>query len=236
MKLLFIGGIIGLVLEWHSPFSISRWLHSPRSKQKRSRQLEKQSGIGKATIEKEKVWRPAKGWIGLRLVYSHRYIQEREQHSLNLRESGLLKLGPDGYVYVAEGGAGGTLSTIGLCGQAVGLPTGPGPYTGGFTARISKVARPKPSPNMIDACRVNEFDESWCPLWSSSDSHRVGVGTFGYTLIRTLWNFTASKGAQCREHSHHNAPVAAEHLSTERRVHSQAPVTTNPFVYLFDIV
>ena len=146
------------------------------------------------------------------------------------------EVGPDGYLYVAEGGAGGTLSTIGLCGQAVGLPTGPGPYTGGFTARISKVARPKPSPNMIDACRVNEFDESWCPLWSSSDSHRVGVGTFGYTVIRTLWNFTAPKGAQCREHSHHNAPVAAEHLSTERRVHSQAPVTTNPFVYLFDIV
>lgn len=51
-----------------------------------------------------------------------------------------LKFGPDGYLYVAEGGAGGTLSTVGLCEQAVGLPTGPGPYTGGFTARISKVA------------------------------------------------------------------------------------------------
>lgn len=50
-----------------------------------------------------------------------------------------LKFGPDGYLYVAEGGAGGSLSTVGLCEQAAGPPAGPGPYTGGFTARISKV-------------------------------------------------------------------------------------------------
>jgi hypothetical protein len=50
-----------------------------------------------------------------------------------------LKFGPDGYLYVAEGGAGGDLSTVGKCPQAAGLPDGPGPYTGGFTSRISKV-------------------------------------------------------------------------------------------------
>src|SRR5690242_9620033 len=50
-----------------------------------------------------------------------------------------LKFGPDGNLYVAEGGAGGSLSTVGVCDQAAGLPAGPGPYTGGFTARISKV-------------------------------------------------------------------------------------------------
>lgn len=50
-----------------------------------------------------------------------------------------LKFGPDGNLYVAEGGAGGSLSTVGLCEQAAGPPTGPGPYAGGFTARISKV-------------------------------------------------------------------------------------------------
>jgi hypothetical protein len=47
-----------------------------------------------------------------------------------------LKFGPDGYLYVAEGGAGGSLSTIGQCTQANGV----GPYTGDFTARILKVA------------------------------------------------------------------------------------------------
>jgi hypothetical protein len=48
-----------------------------------------------------------------------------------------LKFGPDGYLYVAEAGAGGTMSTDGLCDQVI-PPVGP--YTGGFTSRISKVA------------------------------------------------------------------------------------------------
>lgn len=48
-----------------------------------------------------------------------------------------LKFGPDGNLYVAEGGAGGTTSSTGLCDQVV-APIGP--YTGGFTARISKIS------------------------------------------------------------------------------------------------
>jgi hypothetical protein len=48
-----------------------------------------------------------------------------------------LKFGPDGNLYVAEGGAGGTTSTAGLCTQVVAPG---GPYTGGYTGRISKVA------------------------------------------------------------------------------------------------
>jgi hypothetical protein len=47
-----------------------------------------------------------------------------------------LKFGPDGYLYVAEGGTGGSLSTVGQCPQ---VPTA-GPYTGGFTSRISKIS------------------------------------------------------------------------------------------------
>lgn len=46
-----------------------------------------------------------------------------------------LSFGPDGNLYVAEGGLGGTQSTIGKCTQ---VPAA-GPYTGGFTSRISKV-------------------------------------------------------------------------------------------------
>jgi hypothetical protein len=48
-----------------------------------------------------------------------------------------LKFGPDGYLYVAEAGSGGTMSTDGICDQVI-PPVGP--YMGGFTSRISKVA------------------------------------------------------------------------------------------------
>jgi hypothetical protein len=48
-----------------------------------------------------------------------------------------LAFGPDGALYVAEGGAGGTASTAGQCAQ---VPKPIGPYTGGFTAGISRIS------------------------------------------------------------------------------------------------
>ena len=47
-----------------------------------------------------------------------------------------LKFGPDGMLYVAEAGTGGTTSTIGQCVQV--LPP-IGPYKGGNTGRISRI-------------------------------------------------------------------------------------------------
>jgi hypothetical protein len=51
-----------------------------------------------------------------------------------------LRFGPDGDLYVAEAGTGGTNSTIGQCTQVPGPPGGPGPDTGGLTGRISKIS------------------------------------------------------------------------------------------------
>lgn len=48
-----------------------------------------------------------------------------------------LKFGPEGDLYVAEAGLGGTTSTVGKCQQ---VPAPIGPYTGGKTARISKIS------------------------------------------------------------------------------------------------
>jgi sugar lactone lactonase YvrE len=48
-----------------------------------------------------------------------------------------LVFGPDGALYVAEGGTGGTASTDGQCTQ---VPKPIGPYTGGFTASISRIS------------------------------------------------------------------------------------------------
>lgn len=50
-----------------------------------------------------------------------------------------LRFGPDGNLYVAEAGLGGTLSTTPAQCQQVPGPPGPGPDTGGFTSRISKI-------------------------------------------------------------------------------------------------
>jgi hypothetical protein len=50
-----------------------------------------------------------------------------------------LRFGPDGHLYVAEAGTGGSKSTIGQCPQVPGPPGGPGPDTGGLTGRISKI-------------------------------------------------------------------------------------------------
>ena len=49
-----------------------------------------------------------------------------------------LSFGPGGALYIAEGGTGGTQSTAGICPQVV-PPIGP--YTGDFTASISKISR-----------------------------------------------------------------------------------------------
>jgi len=58
-----------------------------------------------------------------------------------------LKWGPDGNLYVAEGGTGGQIPPPSNCAQ---VPPPVGPYTGGFSARISKVAPDGTRTTLVD--------------------------------------------------------------------------------------
>jgi hypothetical protein len=81
--------------------------------------------------------------LSVQFMIQHVQAQPAQQASMTVFAKGLsnprgLKFGPDGYLYVAEGGpATNTLSTVGQCDQ---VPFPVGPYTGGSTSRISKIS------------------------------------------------------------------------------------------------
>lgn len=80
------------------------------------------------------------------------------QAEVSLFASGLdkprgLRFGPDGYLYVAEGGQGGSNSTVGQCEQ---VPSPIGPYTGGMTARISKISPQGARTTLVDGLPSNQ--------------------------------------------------------------------------------
>lgn len=100
-----------------------------------------------------------------------------------------LTFGPDGALYVAEAGLGGTTSTVGQCFQKP-FPFGPG--TGGATARISRI-----SPN---GGRTTVVDG----LPSSRDNPLVGGTVLGVADVAFIGNtlYALIAGGGC---SHGNA-------------------------------
>ena len=94
-----------------------------------------------------------------------------------------LTFGPDGYLYVAEGGAGGTTSTIGSCDQ---VPAPVGPYTGGFTSRISKIDSEGKRTTVIDGLPSSETSAAQGNLVS-------GVADIAF-IGNTLYALTAGSG------------------------------------------
>lgn len=98
-----------------------------------------------------------------------------------------LKFGPDGNLYVAEGGAGGSSSTQGICPQ---VPSPVGPYTGGFTARISKV-----TPNGAVSTVADHLPSSQTsPDQGSLVSGVADVAFIGHTLYAILAGAGCSHG------------------------------------------
>jgi len=107
-------------------------------------------------------------------------VRTRAQSAISTVATGLnnprgLKFGPDGNLYVAEGGTGGTDTSIGLCDQVV-FPVGP--YTGGYSSRISMI-----SPSGVVTPVVEHLPSSQTsPLLGSLVSGVADVAFIGETL------------------------------------------------------
>ena len=104
-----------------------------------------------------------------------------------------LTFGPDGNLYVAEAGLGGSNSTVGQCDQ---VPSPVGPYHGGLTARISMI--------QPDGTRTTLVDQ----LPSGQDSLPTG-DTLGVADVVFLHGdlYAVLAGGGC-SHGNPNAPNA----------------------------
>src|SRR5438067_12363189 len=97
-----------------------------------------------------------------------------------------LKFGPDGNLYVAEGGLGGTNSTVGQCTQVPGV----GPYTGGKTASISRINSDGTRTVLVDHLPSSQIN----PANGSLVSGVADVAFIGHTLYGLLAGAGCSHG------------------------------------------
>lgn len=100
-----------------------------------------------------------------------------------------LKFGPDGNLYVAEGGEGGTASTL-ADPSVTQVPFPVGPYTGGFTARISKIDHNGVRTTLSDGLPSSQT----APTQGSLISGVADVAFVGHKLYAILAGAGASHG------------------------------------------
>lgn len=98
-----------------------------------------------------------------------------------------LTFGPDGNLYVAEGGSGGLGSTVGQCEQ---VPGPVGPYTSGYNARISKIDASGTRTTVVDHLPSSQTG----PLLGSLVSGVADVAFIGNTLYAVLAGAGCSHG------------------------------------------
>ncbi len=99
-----------------------------------------------------------------------------------------LRFGPDGYLYVAEGGLGGsTMTTPDDCDQVV-APVGP--YSGGFTGRISRVDSAGTRITLVDGLPSSQTS----PALGSLVSGVADVDFIGDTMYALLAGAGCSHG------------------------------------------
>jgi len=113
-----------------------------------------------------------------------------------------LTFGPDGNLYVAEAGLGGTNSTVGLCTQVV-PPVGP--YTGGLTARISKI-----NPAGVRTAVIDNLPSAQTSPALGSDKEGVASVAF---IDNTL--FALLVGGGC-SHANANVPNGIYRVNREQ--------------------
>jgi hypothetical protein len=126
-------------------------------------------------------------------VNAGRRINPTVQSNISVFASGLnnprgLKFGPDGDLYVAEGGTGGTDSTVGLCDQ---VPFPVGPYTGSATGgRISIIDQNGNRTTLTDTLPSSQTG----PALGSLISGVADVAFVGDTLYAILAGAGCSHG------------------------------------------
>lgn len=107
-----------------------------------------------------------------------------------------LAFGPDGLLYVAEAGTGGTLTTAGQCDQE---PAPVGPFTGGFTARISRISPAGERETLADGL----------PSAAGPDGTAIGVSALAF-LGEELYALVSGGGCS---RGHLTAPSGIYHVT-----------------------